>query len=131
MRVVFDTNVFVSAFVFPGGIASWAMDRIVDRRDTLVVSKPIIDETIGILGRKFGRHDEELARTALFMADLGDVVVPDLTLTVLADDRDNRIVECAVAGDARIIVTGDKAMLSLGAYRGIVVSTLSDYVDTV
>ena len=131
MRVVFDTNVFVSAFVFPGGIASRAMDRIVDRRDTLVVSKPIVDETIGILGRKFGRHDEELARTALFMADLGDVVVPDLTLTILADDRDNRIVECAVAGDARIIVTGDKAMLSLGAYRGIVVSTLSDYVDTV
>ena len=130
MRVVFDTNVFVSAFVFPGGIASRAMDRIVDRRDALVVSKPIIDETIGILGRKFGRHDEELARTALFMADLGDVVVPDLTLTILADEPDNRIVECAFAGDASVIVTGDKAMLSLGAYRGIVVSTLSDYVDT-
>lgn len=130
MRVVFDTNIFVSALVFPGSAASRALDRVVDRRDTLVVSKPIIDETIGILGRKFGRHDEELARTALFIADIGDVVSPDLTLTVLADEPDNRILECAVAGAATLVVTGDKKMLALGTYREVRISTLANYADS-
>jgi predicted nucleic acid-binding protein len=46
---------------------------------------------------------------------------------VFRDDPDNRILECAVAGKADAIVTGDKAMLSLGEHAGIRRISLSAY----
>jgi len=40
MRVVFDTNIYISAFVFVGGSADKAIQRILDNEDTLIISKP-------------------------------------------------------------------------------------------
>lgn len=129
MRVVFDTNVLVAALVFPNGVAARALDRVIDGHDTLVLSREIVDETVGILGRKFGRHDEELARVALLLSDIAEIVAPTLTLDVLGDEPDNRILECALAGGAAVIVTGDKAMLALGEHQGVRLSTLADYTN--
>ena len=47
---------------------------------------------------------------------------------MLDDEPDNRILECAVEGEVSAVVTGDKAMLALGSYRGIQISTLADHV---
>lgn len=131
MRVVLDTNVFVSALVFPGGNASVALDRVLDGRDALVLSKPIIDETIGILARKFGRHAEELARTALFLTDIAELIAPDVELAVFTDEPDNRVLECAVAGGASAIVTGDKAMIAPGEHEGIEIVSLAEHVSRI
>ena len=65
MRVVFDTNIPVSALVFPGGRGEAALQRIIDEHDQLVLSKAILDELLGILARKFARDAEELARVAV------------------------------------------------------------------
>ena len=51
MKVVFDTNVLVSALVFPGGRGEAALQRIVDEQDLLLLSRPILDELLGVLGR--------------------------------------------------------------------------------
>ena len=53
MKVVFDTNILVSALVFPGGRGEAALRRIIEEQDQLVASKPILDELLGILARKF------------------------------------------------------------------------------
>jgi len=53
VRVVFDTNILISALVFPGGRGEAALRRITEERDQLVLSKPILDELLGILARKF------------------------------------------------------------------------------
>ena len=130
MKVVFDTNVLVSALVFPGGRGEEALLRILHERDELVVSKGILDELLEVLARKFARDPEELSRTALLVADLATVVKPARRLTVLKDLADNRILECAVAGHAAAIVTGDKALLALREYRGIRIVTLRDYLES-
>ena len=65
MRVVFDTNIYVSAFVLPGSSADRAMQRIFDGHDTLLISKPILDELLTTLARKFSRDADALSRTAL------------------------------------------------------------------
>lgn len=49
-------------------------------------------------------------------------------ITVLQDDPDNRILECALAGNANIIVTSNRAMLELSEYQGVRIITLSDYL---
>ena len=113
MRVVFDTNIYVSAFVIPGGRAEAALLKAVEGEARLVISRAIIRELLGVLALKFGRDREELAHIAVFLAGLSDVVRPRRKLKVLKDDADNRILECALAGRADLIVTGDRAMLEL------------------
>ena len=98
MRVVFDTNIYVSALVFPGGRADAAMQRILGGIDVLVVSPAIIKEVLGVLAGKFSRDREELSRVAVLFADIGEVVKPRFRLSVLPDEPDNRILEAAVAG---------------------------------
>lgn len=119
MKVVFDTNILVSALVFPGGRGEAALRRIVEEQDQLAISKPILDELLGILGRKFARDAEALAHAAVFLSELGILVKPRQRLRVVKDDPDNRILECAIAGRADAIVTGDKALLGLREYRGV------------
>lgn len=128
MRVVFDTNVFVSALVFPGGQGESALRRIVEGQDELLLSKAILDELLSVLGRKFARDAEELAHVAVFVTDLSRMVAPRRRLQVLGDEPDNRILECALAGKADAIVTGDKALLALGSFEGVAVVTLASYL---
>lgn len=128
MRVVFDTNIYVSAFVLPGSRADSAVLKIIDGTDLLLISKPILDELLGVLARKFSRDVDELARVAVFLSEIAQLVRPRRKLAVLDDEADNRILECAVAGKADAIVTGDKAMLELQAYGGVRILTLKEYL---
>ena len=128
MKVVFDTNILVSALVFPGGRAEAALLRIIEEHDQLLLSKPILDELLGVLARKFSRDAEELARVAVLLSELGLTVRPRRKLRVVKDDPDNRVLECAVAGRADVIVTGDKDLLELREYRGIRIISLRQYL---
>lgn len=129
MRVVFDTNILVSALVFPGGRGEAALLRIIEEKDELLLSKPILDELLAVLARKFARDAEELARVAVFLDSVSVSVRARARIRVLKDDPDNRILECAVAGKADAIVTGDKALLELREYRGIRILPLREYVE--
>ena len=128
MRVVFDTNILVSALVFPGGHGDAALRRIIAGTDQLMTSRAILDELLEVLSRKFARDAEELAHVAVFFSELALVVTPKRRLRVVRDDSDNRILECAIAGRADAIVTGDKALLALKNFRGIPVVTLRSYL---
>ena len=97
MRVVLDSNVYVSAFVLPGGAASQLMAALLRGRAEPLISRPIMAEVLGVLGRKFAADREQLARTALFLSGFAEQVVPRERLHVLSDEPDNRILECAVA----------------------------------
>ncbi|MDP2706573.1 MAG: putative toxin-antitoxin system toxin component, PIN family [Burkholderiales bacterium] len=129
-RVVFDTNILVSALVFPGGQGEAALRRIIAETDQLVLSRPIVDELLDVLARKFARDAEELAHVAVFVTELAAIVAPKRRLRVVKDDPDNRILECAVAGRAEVIVTGDKALLALKSYEKTRIVTLREYLGT-
>lgn len=129
MKAVFDSNIFISALAIPGGQAERAIDLVIDARVALCISKALIHEVLGVLAKKFSKDPEELARTAVFLADLADLVAPRRKLKVLDDEPDNRILECAVTGRADVIVTGDRAMLSLQKYRGIRIISLRQFLD--
>ncbi len=114
----------------PGGQAERALRRIIHGRDILVISKSIVDELLRVLATKFARDPEQLARTALLLAELGEIAVRSRRFRVLQDDADNRILECAVAGRADVIVTGDRQMLGLRAFRGVRIVTLRAYLQS-
>lgn len=129
MKAVFDTNIFVSALAIPGGQAERAINLVIDARVNLCISKEIIHEVLGVLGQKFSKDTEELSRTAVFLSELAELVAPRKKLAILDDEPDNRILECAVTGHADIIVTGDRAMLSLQRFKGIHILSLRQFLD--
>lgn len=131
MRAVLDTNIYISALVFPGGRAEKAINAAADGLLDLLVSKPIILEVLDVLARKFGRDREELSRVALFLADLASVVRPRKKLDILSDDPDNRILECALAGHADMLVTGDHGMLRLEMIEEVRILTLRDFMEII
>jgi uncharacterized protein len=81
-----------------------------------------------VLSRKFGKDKEELARVAVFLSDIAQLVEPKRKIRILPDEPDNRILECAFEGKANIIVTGDHAMLKLDRYEGIQITSLIEYL---
>jgi len=129
MKVVFDTNILIAALLFPGGRADAALGNIIDGIDDLLISRPIIQEVLAVLAKKFSRDKEELSRVAVVLGEMGTLVEPSRRLSVFRDEPDNRILECAVEGKAAAIVTGDKAMLSVGEYEGVHMISLARYLD--
>ena len=130
MRVVFDTNIFVSAIAIPGSQAEKAMLRVIEGKDHLMISKDIIKELLTVLSGKFSRDQEELAHVGVYLAEIGELAEPKQKVKVLEDEADNRILECARAGHADVIVTGDRAMLALGEYQGIKIVSLREYLTS-
>lgn len=128
MRVVFDTNIFISALVIPGSQAEKAIFKIIEGSDILIISREIIKEVLSVLSAKFSSDIEEISRVAISLADIAELVKPTEKIKVLKDDPDNRVLECAVCGNAEILVTGDKEMLRLEGYRGIKIITLKEYL---
>jgi len=130
VKVVFDTNVYVSALTLPRGSPAAALDSIVAGEHDLFISRPILDELLGVLARMFTRDREELARVALFLSELAVVVRPRRRLHVLEDEEDNRVLECGLAGEVDAVVTGDKQMLKLGSHAGLRIITIREFLDS-
>ncbi len=129
MRVVFDTNIYISALVFPGSLAEKAIYRVLEGKDELFISKAILDELLRVLATKFSKDREELARLAVWLSEIAQFVYPKRRIAVLRDEADNRILECAVEARAEIIVTGDQEILRLRSFEGIRILTLRKYLE--
>lgn len=122
LRVVLDTNVFVSAFTHPGGLhaALWEIAR--GGSVSLIVSPPIIGELAEVLRLKFRWKEESITQTLKHVTRAADIVLPAVRVrSVPADPDDDRIIECAVAGHADLIVSGDKHLLRLKRYGEIAI----------
>jgi putative PIN family toxin of toxin-antitoxin system len=129
VRVVFDTNIFISAFVIPGSLAEKAILKIIEGVDCLLISRDILDEVLSVLSSKFGRDREALSHVALILSELAEWVRPGKRVKIFRDEPDNRILECAIYGGAALLVTGDKEILQLKEYKGIKMMSLKEYVE--
>lgn len=128
MRVVFDTNIFVSAFGIPGGNAEEAYLHAVQGVFELFTSVSILTETANTLRGKFEWSDEKIQRLLRSISKTATVLKTRPDLHILTDEPDNRILECALLAEANIVVSGDRHLLSLKRYRGISVVKLADFL---
>ena len=130
MRVVFDTNIFISAFITPGGRAEAAWLGAIEGRFSLFTSVPILTETASKLREKFKWDDEHITAAVRHAAAVATVVKPAMKVAVLADEPDNRILECALAARAALLVTGDRHLLALGSYQSVSVISLAKFLES-
>ena len=126
MRLVFDTNVYISAFIVPGSKSDLAY-RLAERGVfELAVSDAILTELTGKLGSRFGYTEEEIRQVENAVREVAIVFEPETELSVVSDEPDNRILECAIAARASAIVTGDRHLLRLESCQDIGIMTVSD-----
>ena len=129
MRVVSDTNVFISALMF-GGLPGRFLDLALSRRFTLVTSKALLDELDEKLRGKFAVSQRDALAIRGKLEGNANLVEPDFVLNAVHDDPDdNRILECAVAGKADFIVSGDRHLLRIGSYEGIAIVTVRQLLE--
>lgn len=129
MRVVFDTNIYVSAFAIPGGLAEDAYLYALHGRFELLTSVAILTETVTVLQREFDWTEEKARELVQTISRVASVVKTTARLRVAQDDPDNRILECAIHAGADFIVTGDRHLLSLTRYEGVQILRLDDFLN--
>jgi uncharacterized protein len=128
MRVVFDTNVFISAFVIPGSRGEHALTLARWGRFELCTSVAILTEAAGRLRLKFGQDEEDIKEALRQISRAGRVVKPSRTIATVDDEADNRILECALEAGADLVVTGDRHLLKLRRFEGIPIVRLADFL---
>ena len=128
MKVVFDTNIFISAFVIPGGKAEAAYSHALRKDFTLYSSVAILTETAQKLEKKFGWQQDKITSLLKAIAKVAIVIKTEPHLHHLTDEPDNRVLECAEAVGADFIVTGDKHLLFLKHFQNSNVVRLSDFL---
>jgi len=128
MKVVFDTNVFVSAFVVPGSKGEDALLFAHRRKVDLYSSVPILTEIARILRTKFNQSEKDVKDALKMISRAATIVRPSRKVMVLEDLPDNRILECAVTAQADLIVTGDHHLLGLREFEEVPIVRLADFL---
>jgi putative PIN family toxin of toxin-antitoxin system len=129
IRVTVDTNVLVSATVFPRGKPFQLLDLAREGKVELAVSDAILNEVADVLARKFHLPPEDVAEARRRLQANAINVAPIVKLEVIKEDpADNRILECALSAGSEYIVSGDKDLLRLKRYETISIVTVADFL---
>lgn len=130
MRVVIDTNIFISSFF--GGNPRKIIDLWKNEKITLCLSNAIFDEYIDVLHR-IGMKDEDELEELLSLFSRGfSILFTTKTpkIKIIKDDPDDdKFIECAVALKANAIITGDREILAIKEYMGIKILTPRQFLE--
>ena len=132
MRIVADTNILVSAAVSPRGVAARILILAAEGTIRLFVSPFILSEMEEVLGRpKIGFSLEQIRASLEAVKEVAKTVQPKVKVNVIAaENSDNRILECALAAEADVLVTGNmKDIRPLGKFRDIDIRTPREFLD--
>ena len=130
MKVVVDTNIFVSSF--SGENPRKIIDLWKNEKITLCLSNVILDEYVDVL-RRIGLKEEDELEELLSLFSRGFNIVfttktPKIKI-IKNDPDDDKFIECAVALEAQTIITGDKKVLALKEYMGIRILTPQKFLE--
>jgi uncharacterized protein len=124
LKVVYDTNVVVSAVLKSGSLPASLLTLALQGRVKLCVSQEVLDEYLEVLHRpKFGLQPhtvntllQEITKNSLF-------VRPTERITSPFDEKDSHVLECSVAADAQYLVTGNIKHFPAPQFRHIKIVT--------
>lgn len=130
MRVVIDTNIFVSSFF--GGNPRKIIDLWKNEKITLCLSNAILDEYIDVL-RRIGLKEEDELKELLSLFSMGFNILfttktPKIKI-IKNDPDDDKFIECAVALKAHAVITGDREVLAIKEYMGIRILTPQKFLE--
>lgn len=130
MKIVLDTNVFVSG-IFWGGVPAKILSLWQHKKITLCLTPIILQEyerITELLSEEYPDVDVQSFRELISMQDkiFPDIVLPE---PVCRDKDDDKFIACALSAGARYIVTGDKDLLVLETYHHIDIVTPKNFLQ--
>lgn len=132
MKIVIDTNVLMSGIFF-GGVPGRVLDAWAEGLIELVLSPEILDEYRRVGSDLGGRYPERASALTplltLLAVNATIVSAQPLSVPVSTDAADDMFLAAAVAADVTTVVSGDRHLLDVTGWRGIVVVTPRQFVD--
>ncbi len=128
MRIVLDTNIFISAVL--GGRLGVIVDEWKAGKFTLIITDAIAREYLDVINRpKFKIPENEIITTTDYLLQTAEFVTTQEEISVIvADPTDNKFLEAAVAGKANLIVSGDRHLLELKSFREVPIITAREFI---
>ena len=136
MRLVLDTNVLVSAFLWQG-VPGRLIELATEQEIQLVTSRVLLDELADVLPRK--KLAKKVAATGLTPAQIvlnyrrlaQLITARKLSQAVSRDADDDHVLACAIAAQADLIVSGDEHLLSLKIHQNIPILTPAEALRSI
>ena len=134
MRVVLDTNVYLSALMSPAGPPARIVELWLEGRFEVIVSDPIEAEILDGLGRErirryLRRSPDWIDRFLRALRQATLRVEPVIVDVIPQDPPDNLIIGTAIAAGADYLVSGNKHVLDLGSYDRVQIVTPRHFLD--
>ncbi|WP_172613630.1 MULTISPECIES: putative toxin-antitoxin system toxin component, PIN family [unclassified Neomoorella] len=126
-----DTNVLISALIFPGGIPDQIFRAALEGKYELVMSPFILQEFARILQQKFKYSEDEAMSVTVLVRDAASLIIEPKTIPklVASKDDDNHILACAQAANVDYLVTGDmKHIYPLGTIGNTKIVTPAEFL---
>lgn len=123
--VVLDTNVYVSAYAY-GGIPARLMRAAIRHEIEIATSPAILAELARVLADKLAFSPDRVEEVVRQIARVAAVVRPRVAIDLIADEPDNRVLECALESGAAYIVSGDRHLLDLASFKGVQIVTCAE-----
>ena len=132
MKIVIDTNVFVSSF-FWGGNPKEVFERVVNGFDELFITDEIIKEIKFVMNcRKFNVNSSEIDDYIKIIEKYSRTIISkSVPESISRDQGDDKILQCGLDGNVDFIVTGDKDLLVIKGYKNIKIIKPKDYLEIV
>lgn len=131
LKVVFDTNIYISAIIF-GGNPKQCLELAREKGIRLFISKPILLEISNKLRDKFNWEGYEIQDVVKGITKFAKVISPKKRVNLIKEDiSDNNILECALGAEVDVIISGDKKhLLSLGKFGNIAIVSAKQFLDS-
>lgn len=129
-KVVFDTNIYISALHFQGSIPRRILELADASAFRLLISKQIIAELRGVLRVKFKYELPKLDLMEELILSICEIVDPKIRINFIKEDSDDdKILECAVEGKADFVISGDRHLLEAKEYKGIKIINARTFLE--
>jgi len=131
MKLVLDTNVFISAFYW-GGNPQKIIGRIIEGSDKLFISDEILNELADVMARpKFKSNPETIKKYIQAIEKIGKKIYIPGNIKVCRDIDDDDKIECGIISNADYLITGDYDLLTLKNYQHLKIITINEYITII
>jgi uncharacterized protein len=130
MKVILDTNIFVSGIFWEGNFCSQIIDKWKNRKFELINSIEILDELLKTLRNfKIQMPEDMIEEWRNLIIENSIIVEPAIKLNVIKEDPDDdKFLEAGITGNVDLIISQDKHLLKLKEYQGIKIMTPEEAV---
>jgi len=132
MKIVIDTNIFVSSF-FWGGHPREVFERVINGFDELIITDEILKEIMSVMSSsKFNVNKNEIEDYIRIIEKYSkNIVTNNVPISISRDKNDDKILQCGLDGNVDYIITGDKDLLVLKEFETIKIINPKNYLEIV